>query len=243
MGDEAVGSMFEWKIEPHLWESNRGDRFSAGAINFTVTGDSIRAECKGTGVESVIFLDKAFKIAEIIVDSYILDRGHFFQVVGLIEKYQKAKSAPPTVIEKPEGEKAPTRRYVSIGATDIEGDVYVIDRRGDSGSIQDTFRYALSDKGLTLRAAMGYYRLALSGLDQLAIAGNLYMAMEVLIRKFGGEGETAEALKVSKRKFKNIKMWLDRGRHVPRKGLSDLTVERLQICKREVREYILAYVE
>ncbi|MBD3285369.1 hypothetical protein GF359_03000 [candidate division WOR-3 bacterium] len=113
-------------------------------------------------------------------------------------------------------------------------------------------------KHSTLGSALGYYSSAFLGIDQLAIAANLYMAMEELLAKFNtGKKKrdwdwkeiTKELEPINPRLTNsylfNLKQ-VHRGRHtVDDNGKPNipLTTQELKKFKDAVRLYILTYVE
>jgi len=236
MGKPQVeGYAIEWQVEPFLWGYNKPEKFVLQGISFEIFGDRIRVET---------------------IDSFLTREEFYQKVKDVLSKFIK----PACVISSGQAcdfkwimsWKLINQEWIKNQVVTCEAGIKLQGRVAIFSETRNTEReqrdllldiISLSKDDDSLKSAIGYYDLALAGADQLVIAGNLYMAMEELILKFGGEKETADGLNVPIKKFKDDKMWLDRGRHVRRKELSPLTGERLQECKQAVREYILAYVE
>jgi len=104
----------------------------------------------------------------------------------------------------------------------------------------------------TLKGALEYYRLALSGIDQLAIAGNLYMAMEEMWHhpRFGNLKKLSGELKpidnsLSHNKLKELKRVLNEGRHafINGKPTKPILPDEMLRLQQDIRGLILVYVE
>lgn len=242
-------------IEPPLWHRNETKTFPKEGIAFTLTGRSIKAELNNPSITEEEFRKKASGIAKKSGDIYNLVKGRFFEVVGLTSRVQFVRSSQPVlqVIEK-----GRISAYGSDASQHYwEGSITEMDAVEKQFNLFLTI-FDLYEMNGTLQGAISYYSLALEGADQLATAGNLYMAMEELLARFS-EGkkkkdwrweEVANQLvqfnsKLSKDNLLTLKQ-LHRARHaIDDNGNRNVRLPSQELAKdkRLVREYLLAYVE
>lgn len=231
-------------IEPPLWHRNETKTFPKEGIAFTLTGRSIKAELNNPSITEEEFRNKASGIAKKSGDIYNLVKGRFFEVVGLTSRVQFVRSSQPVlqVIEK-----GRISAYGSDASQHYwEGSITETDAVEKQFNLFLTI-FDLYEMNGTLQGAISYYSLALEGADQLATAGNLYMAMEELWNnpEFGNLRGLARKLRLPHNKLKRVKQTANKGRHafVARKRTGPLPPQQIRECREGVAELIHAYVE
>ncbi len=216
------GYRIEWGIEPSLWEDDETE-------SYILNIDDLRIEIKNKtvsvlGTNQDDFRNRASRAMEAVSILFILNRGGGAMIVRE-RRNELICSGSSRFLYCFED----TKRFI------------------DNNS--KLLKYYMDD---TLRSSVAYYNLALQGSDQLAIAGNLYMAMEELAAKFKCWDEVSDALKPFDKKItknhvtRKIRQKLNEGRHAYLNDGSKaqkLDDEELNRQKQWIREVILAYVE
>lgn len=237
----------QWEVTPKLWESCESRFLVEANITFVISGNLIQAVIRNTPLDWEDFVAK---------------------VNPMIYSWREAwifSTSKPFELSQPKGEidGNPVRNYKDY--CKVTSDFAVSVRRSDgvikSDDKSTTFNQSrrildlLQDKdATTLRGALAYYNLSVRSSDQLAIAGNLYMAMEELWHhpSFGKPAELADALKPFNNKITRthvqdrVKRRLNNDRHAFLRNGSRaeiLSETELEQQKQWVRELILAYVE
>lgn len=256
-----------WIIQPPLWVDVEERSFVENGIKYVVDGETIKAEVKGTNLSGKEFLQEASSTVERFVNAYMIVKGVFFEIPGLTAKYFVSQPSYPTLEVLEDGKKTICKNYEDVVSAKLNT---WTEKVGDEQKDYD-LSYWIFDrckKDVTLREALSYYRLALTGIDQLVPAGNLYMAMEevgVRFRKKKEKWQEAweELVKYRLATVKSEDEWIEdvekvgdmlqKGRHAwfkPQKGPNkDKWVEsdeipqgEMNFCIGVVREIILAYV-
>jgi len=257
-----------WLIQPPLWVDGEGRTFENKGFKFILNGKAIKAEMTNTSLSEEDFLRETSEIVERFIDVYILIKGRFYEAVGLRSKVQLTQVTQPMLKIIEDGKPNYDLR-ISQGTTATGYSMFVGKEPKEFNDSRNIFEHC--ETNLTLRGALSYYRLALSGIDQLVTAGNLYMAMEevfvaVMFRKGLDSWKKVlmELLPYRPESPKSDEAWIDEcdkigddlqhGRHAwfkPHKGVNkgewikseQLDNKNLVVCNQVVREIILAYVE
>ena len=239
---EATGYAIEWKVEPPLWRGGETKTLRRVGIEFILYGERIRAEIKGVNINQEDFDKKATEIAQTVVLAYRLTKDAYFDLKRVkLELLNKGEWSPLVVC------RSRVRIHSSIAFTvkDAEGNV-IRDSEREAQELAWLI-LAFTEKDVTLNGALNYYWLALKEADQLATAGNLYMAMEELWNnpEFRNLKGLAKKLGLPHNKLKRVRQMTNEGRHafVARRQAKPLTPGQIKECKQGVRELILAYVE
>jgi len=246
---KVTGYAIEWKVEPSLWSEDEKETVELDRIAFTLYAKRIRGETTDVSLDKDQFWQQAEALVKRVVKpSYVLPFGREFRL-----------KEPEKWIRKDDN----WQRYQELVCASLVSINYRSRLRSKD---RDTEREARNccveiikrSDDPTLRGVLGYYSLALEGADQLATAGNLYMAMEELLARFN-EGkkkkdwrweEVANQLvqfnsKLSKDNLLTLKQ-LHRERHaIDDNGNRNVSLPSQELAKdkRLVREYLLAYVE
>lgn len=242
------GFAIEWEVEPFLWRGDESKTLVRDGIKFEVDCKKIRAEGEWTVLEHEDFEIRAEGYARTIALVFGLIKGMNFGVkICKRESYKDGKWIALVVC------RARIKLQDSFAATVVDAEGNII-RDTEEEARQRAWEIVnLVEGNETLKGALDYYRLASEGLDQLAVAGNLYMVMEELWNNpdFGGQESLATLLQLESPAGinKTLKKWwgeIHRARHAYDKEgnkLDPLSNEELDVFKRFVREAILAYVE
>lgn len=250
---EVTGYAIEWKVEPSLWRGGETKTLRRVGIEFILYGERIRAEIKGVNINQEDFDKKATGIAQTVTLAYGLTKDTHFSLKRHKLENLKDEVWSPLIVCK---SRVRIQSSFAIIVRDAKGNIV-----RDTEEAAQEFAWEIighSAKDVTLKGALNYYWLASEGTNQLATAGNLYMAMEELLARFN-EGkkkkdwrweEVTNQLvqfnsKLARDNLSALKQ-LHRGRHAfDDNGNKNrpLTHEELVRYKRLVREYLLAYVE
>jgi len=234
---EVTGYAIEWKVEPSLWSEDEKETVELDRIAFTLYAKRIRGETTDVSLDKDQFWQQAEALVKRVVKpSYVLPFGREFRLKEpkkWIKKDDNWQRYQELVCASLIGINARSRLRSKDRDTEREARNYCVEiiKRSDDP---------------TLRGALGYYSLALEGADQLATAGNLYMAMEELWNnpKFRNLRGLARKLGLSHNKLKRVKQMANEGRHafIARRQTKPLTPQQTKECMQVVRELILAYV-
>jgi len=254
---EVTGYAIEWKVEPSLWAGGKNRDLSLGVegIRFSTDGQIIKAEAESSSFSQKEFQRIALDTINRLIQCHILSTGRPYKLGT--PKIKVKKNGRITHILSPAGgvNVACNDSYISI---DSEGNIITDSERETFNRSLTIFAWSTDP---TLRGVLGYYSLALEGVDQLATAGNLYMAMEELkeAKEFTSWSDAYEKLErfspnFSKTEYEALQEVLQNGRHAYyrlRKGefkdkvIKSFPLKRCQLSasKKVVGELILAYVE
>jgi hypothetical protein len=245
----VTGYAREWEVEPQLWGYAEVKPFKKEGMEFRLYGRKIRAKLVNPSVDWDEFCKRAEDIlTTVIFPSCALSRKQDFRFKRLRD----------WILE--EGRWRRFQRVVCRARLKLQDSADVISEERDTEKEDRELCLEimeLSNKNPTLLGALNYYSLALKGADQLATAGNLYMAMEELLARFNKgkkkgkwrwEKLTDNLAKydpgLTEDKLLTLKQ-LHRARHAfdDNGNKNDpLSFEELAEYKRLVREYLLAYV-
>lgn len=85
----------EWGIKPPLWTSGKAIDLpeTSGGILLTLTGKAIRAVAKDSFTSDDKFENESSEAVKRCIDSYILERSQFSEIVGLTHSLIESKAA------------------------------------------------------------------------------------------------------------------------------------------------------